>query len=82
MNNLNGFPNPNVFKYVSNQPYLKVKTFYSCNPILGRLLLEAIAWEKIPANVLTKKTPRLLDMPTTGMFYISPLNIVTNKGKQ
>lgn len=65
---------PNDFEYVSNQPHLTVTGFSVFNPIISRLLLQVALRENKPVNAMAKRLPPILEMPTQGMFYHSPLN--------
>lgn len=67
---------PNTAKFVSNQPYLKVSGFTMFNPLLTKLLVEVDQELKKPRNCLSKKPRSVLDIPSQGMFYHSPLNTV------
>ena len=73
---LEGFV-PNNSKFVSNQPYLKVSGFTMFNPLVTRLLVEVDQELKKPRNCLNKKPRSVLDVPSQGMFYWSPLNTVS-----
>lgn len=65
---------PNDFEYASNQPHLTVTGFTMVNPLISRLTLEVGLREHKPVNVMAKQLPPILEMPTQGMFYHSPLN--------
>jgi hypothetical protein len=67
---------PNTAKFISNQPHLTVTGFAICNPLLTRLLIEVDQELKKPRNCLNKKPQSVLDVPSQGMFYHSPLNTV------
>ncbi|AEV89450.1 hypothetical protein OBP_013 [Pseudomonas phage OBP] len=65
---------PNDFKYVSEQPHLTVTGFSFFNPLIARLTLEVGIRESKPYNVFATKPAGILNMPSRGMFYHSPLN--------
>lgn len=67
---------PNNFEYVSDQPRLTVSGFAMVNPLVTKLLVEVDRELKKPRNCLNKKPRSVLDVPSGGMFYQSPLNTV------
>jgi hypothetical protein len=67
---------PDNFKFISNQPHLTVSGFTMVNPLATKLLVEVERQLKSPRNAMQKKTRSPLDVPSSGMFYWSPLNSV------